>query len=167
MSFYALGSSLDIDTLILSATVGLLLLALWLVGFSYFAANSQIVDIFLQASSIGRRTLTAAEAIAGKVVPLITTGTTGVANLVMKAASLTEQLTVVLAGKITSALTMILGILENVAGIVGDKLLSFGGYVGNQMKQLLISALNAAETAAKAFLQIFFNAVKGLFIPLI
>lgn len=158
---------LDIDTVLVGFVVMGLLASLALVAISYLMADANLSDLLLKATGAGRTTLTLAETLAAKVVPLITTGTQEVGTLAIKGAGLVENFVSIVSSKLLTGLSTLSQLLENVLKVVGSKVYAWGQYVTGQLATLLSTALRAAANAAKDFLLKFVDLVKGLFIPVI
>lgn len=158
---------LDIDTVLVGFVVMGLLAALALVSISYLMADANLSDLLLKATGAGRTTLTLAETLVSRVVPLITSGAQTVGTLATKAAGLVENFVSIVSSKLLSGLSTLAQLLENILTVVGSKIFAWGQYVTGQLASLLSTALRAAANAAKDFLLKFVELVKGFFIPVI
>lgn len=158
---------LDLDNVLVGFVVMGLLAALALISISYLLADGHLSDLLNKAVNAGRVTLTVAETMASKVVPLITSGTQLVGTLATKGAGLVDQFVSIVSSKLLSGLGTLAQLLENTLTVVGSKVFAWGQYVTGQLATLLKTALRAAANAAKDFLLKFVELVKGLFIPII
>lgn len=158
---------LNIDTVLTGFIIIALLASLALIAVSYLMADGNLNSLLIQASGIGRATLSLAESMAARAVPLITTATSQVGTLAVRGLGVIESFSVAVGSKLLSGLSTLGQLLENVLTVILSKIAAWGTYVAGQLASLLSTAIRAAANAAKDFLLKFVELVKGFFIPVI
>lgn len=158
---------LDLDTVFTGFIVMGMLASLALVAVSYLLADGNLSDLLLKAGNTARATLTIAETMATKAVPIISTATGLVGTLATKGAGIVDSFVTIISSKLLSGLETLAMLLKNILTVVTSKVAAWAQYVGGQLASLLTTALKAAANVAKDFLLKFVELVKGFFIPVI
>lgn len=168
MSYLFFSSSrFNIDTLATGFVVMGLLAMIALITLAFIFGESSITNLMVEAQGLGTQTLGLIATAVTNAAPLVASGVQNVASLAFKGASLVDSFVESAASKIFSALLQIFTTLSSMAATAGSNLLSIARTVGIQAGQLFLTGIQTAANAAANFLQLFVEAVKGWFIPVI